>query len=184
MRSRWLPAVGVHGNAWNHPTTASPCPRCTDPENSNRNVLCTPPFVGKSVERPRRKPARTCMHPRPYLRPAKEERSLTQFVDTLTETKKQSHFGGRLHSSMCAWSTTSSNPTQKLSVFPCLCFEWPCQPAECNACWSMARQPPLDTPRASGGWMCHRHQFRQTVLFACVGQRCAAAPWGVARCLC
>ena len=89
-----------------------------------------------------------------FLRPGKDEQSPTQFGDmrprwcaVLTEARKQSQFGGTLHSSMSAWNTTSSKPTQKLSVSLCLSFEMPCQPTECNAYWSsMARQPPTKHP--------------------------------------
>ena len=64
------------------------------------------------------------LNPRPS-RPAKADRSLTQSGGTRSrwnavsaKARKQSQFGGILHSSKSAWSTTSSKPTRKPFSFP------------------------------------------------------------------
>ena len=126
MRSRLLPSCSqMRGNAWNHPTTASLCSRCAHPGSNNgleaRNFLCTPPIVGE-VSNGMGTPGRTCT-PDLIFAASKEEQSLTQSGDTrprwnvvLTEARKHSQFGWTLPSSMSARSTTSSKPTQKLSV--------------------------------------------------------------------
>ena len=110
----------MHGNAWNHPTAAPLCPCCTHPEGNNGfeahwNLLCTLPLVGTVshghgaiLERP---------ESQTFSRPAKADRSLTQSGGTRSrwnavsaKARKQSQFGGILHNSKSAWSTTSSKP--------------------------------------------------------------------------
>ena len=98
------------------------------------------------------------LNPRPYFA-ASKGRAVTDPIWRhavavecgVAKAKKQSQFGGILHSSVSAWSTTSSKQTRKPFASRCLSSELPFQPAKCNVCWCfMARQPPLDTPQ--GEW--------------------------------